>query len=52
MAKKKQLTLTEFARMGAEAQLKKYGRGKRSEWGRLGGYPKGRPRKKGKKLKE
>ena len=52
MPKKKPMTLTEFARMGAEAQLKKYGRRKRSEWGRLGGYPRGRPRKQGKKVKK
>ena len=52
MPKKRELTISEVARMGGRATVKKYGRKQLREWGRLGGYPKGRPRKKAKKLKE
>lgn len=40
MAKKKVVTIEEVARMGARAQLKKYGRKQLREWGKLGGRPK------------
>jgi hypothetical protein len=39
MAKKHVLTISDVARMGARAQLKKYGRRKRRQWGKLGGRP-------------
>ena len=42
MSKKRELTISEVARMGARATLKKYGRKQLREWGKLGG----RPRKK------
>lgn len=43
MAKRKrELTITEVARMGGLAAVKKHGRRKFREWGKLGG----RPRKK------
>ena len=42
MPKKKELTITEFARMGGRAVLRKYGKRRLREWGKLGG----RPRKK------
>ncbi len=48
MPKKPELTITEVARMGARATLKKYGRKQLREWGKLGG----RPRKQGKKAKK
>ncbi len=48
MPKKKELTITEFARMGGRAVLRKYGKRRLREWGKLGG----RPRKKGKKVKK
>ncbi len=48
MRKKKELTITEFARMGGRATVKKYSRKQFREWGRLGG----RPRKQGKKAKK
>lgn len=48
MPKKKVLTITEVARMGGLAALKKHGRKKFREWGKLGG----RPRKQGKKAKK
>jgi hypothetical protein len=40
MSKNRILTVTDLARMGASAQLKKYGRKKLREWGKLGGRPK------------
>jgi hypothetical protein len=40
MSRKQALTITEMARMGARAQLKKYGRKQLREWGKLGGRPK------------
>ncbi len=39
MPKKKLLTITEFARMGGRAVLKKYGKRQLKEWGKLGGRP-------------
>lgn len=36
-AKSKTLTITEFARMGAKAQRKKYGLEQLRAWGKLGG---------------
>jgi hypothetical protein len=39
MAKNRVLTISDVARMGAHAQLKKYGRRKLREWGKLGGRP-------------
>ncbi len=48
MPKKKELTITEFARMGGRATVKKYSRKQFREWGRLGG----RPRKKDKQPKK
>lgn len=39
MAKKKPLTITEMARSGGLATLKKHGRKKMREWGKLGGRP-------------
>ncbi len=42
MLQKKELTISEVARMGGRATLKKYGRKQLREWGKLGG----RPRKK------
>jgi hypothetical protein len=39
MATKNQLTISDVARMGARAQLKKYGRKQLREWGKLGGRP-------------
>lgn len=47
MLQKKELTISEVARMGGRATLKKYGRKQLREWGKLGG----RPRKKDKKPK-
>ena len=44
MVQKKELTISEVARMGGRATLKKYGRKQLREWGKLGG----RPRKQGK----
>jgi hypothetical protein len=40
MSKKRILNVTDLARLGARAQLKKYGRKKLREWGKLGGRPK------------
>lgn len=40
MATKKLVTISDVARMGARAQLKKYGRRQLREWGKLGGRPK------------
>ena len=48
MAKKPELTISEVARMGGRATVKKYGRKQLREWGKLGG----RPRKKGKNVKK
>lgn len=39
MATKKVVTISDVARMGARAQLKKYGRRQLREWGKLGGRP-------------
>ena len=39
MAAKNVLTISDVARMGARAQLKKYGRKQLREWGKLGGRP-------------
>ena len=47
MPKKRELTISEVARMGGRATVKKYGRKQLREWGKLGG----RPRKKNKKLR-
>ncbi len=44
MATKKQVTISDVARMGARAQLKKYGRRQLREWGKLGGRGKKRKR--------
>jgi hypothetical protein len=49
MAKrKKPMTVAEMASMGGKARAKKYPKEKLQEWARKGGWPKGRPRKKGK----
>lgn len=48
MPKKKPMTITEFARMGGRATLKKYGKRQLREWGKRGG----RPRKDGRKPKK
>ena len=45
---KKELTQREFAKMGGQAVLKKYGRHQLMEWGKRGG----RPRKDGRKPKK
>jgi general stress protein YciG len=39
MAKNKPLTITEVGRRGGLATLKKHGRKKMREWGKLGGRP-------------
>jgi hypothetical protein len=39
MATKKALTISDVARMGARAQLKKYGKRQLRAWGKLGGRP-------------
>lgn len=44
---KANLTASEMGRLGARAQLRKYGHKQLREWGKLGG----RPRKKAKKRK-
>ena len=46
MPKKRVLTITEVASMGGKAAVKKYGRAKFREWGKLGGRPKKNQRKK------
>ena len=40
MAKKPALTITEFAKMGGRATLRKYGKRQLRAWGKLGGRPK------------
>jgi hypothetical protein len=40
MPKKPVLTITEFARMGGRATLRKYGKRQLRAWGKLGGRPK------------
>jgi hypothetical protein len=47
MSKKRELTISEVARMGGRATVKKYSRKQLREWGKLGG----RPPKQGKKPK-
>lgn len=42
MAKRKEMTVSELARKGGRAVVKKYGKRQMREWGKLGG----RPRKK------
>jgi hypothetical protein len=39
MARKQIISISDVARMGAHAQLKKYGRKQLREWGKLGGRP-------------
>src|SRR5579862_9871949 len=39
MPKKSVLTITEFARMGGRATLRKYGKRQLRAWGKLGGRP-------------
>jgi hypothetical protein len=39
MAKKIAVSISDVACMGARAQLKKYGRKRLREWGKLGGRP-------------
>ena len=48
MSKKRELTISEVARMGGRATVTKYSRKQFREWGRLGG----RPRKKDKQPKK
>jgi hypothetical protein len=46
MAKKtKAMTVAEAGRRGGKARAKKYSRQQLIEWAKLGGWPKGRPRK-------
>ena len=45
MGRKKPMTVSEAGRRGGRAQKAKYTREQLSEWGKLGGWPKGRPRK-------
>jgi hypothetical protein len=40
MIQKKPLTITEVAKMGGQAVLKKYGKRRLRQWGKLGGRPK------------
>lgn len=42
MPQRKELTISEVARMGGRSTLKKYGKRRMREWGKFGG----RPRKK------
>ena len=44
--KPKPLTVQEAGRRGGKARAKKYPPEKLREWAKLGGWPKGRPRKK------
>jgi hypothetical protein len=39
MPKKQLLTITEFAKMGGRATLRKYGKRQLREWAKLGGRP-------------
>ena len=39
MNKRKELTISEVARKGARATLKKYGKRQLQKWGKLGGRP-------------
>jgi hypothetical protein len=39
MARKQILSISDVARMGAQAQLKKYGKRQLRAWGKLGGRP-------------
>ena len=39
------ITVTEAGKRGGKARAKKYPRQQLQEWARLGGWPKGRPRK-------
>jgi len=43
--KAKPMTVAEAGRKGGKARAKKYSRKQLREWARLGGWPKGRPRK-------
>jgi hypothetical protein len=43
--KTKPLTVQEAGKRGGKARAKKYPKEKLQEWARLGGWPKGRPRK-------
>jgi hypothetical protein len=46
MTKKKEpITVAEAGRRGGMSRAKKYSRQQLREWARLGGWPKGRPRK-------
>jgi len=45
-AKQQPMTVTEAGRRGGKARAKKYPHEQLREWARLGGWPKGRPRKK------
>jgi len=40
MPKKIVVSISDVARMGAQAQLKKYGKRQLRKWGKLGGRPK------------
>jgi len=42
----KPITVQEAGRRGGKARAKKYSTEQLSEWAKLGGWPKGRPRKK------
>ena len=44
-SKNKPMTVAEAGRLGGEVRAKRYSRKQLSEWARLGGWPKGRPRK-------
>jgi hypothetical protein len=43
--KKKPITVAEAGRRGGKARADKYSAEQLREWSRLGGWPKGRPRK-------
>jgi hypothetical protein len=47
--KRKPMTVAEAGRRGGAARAKKHSAEQLSEWGSLGGWPKGRPRKSPKK---
>ena len=44
---KKPITVAEAGRRGGKARAKKHSPEQLREWARMGGWPKGRPRKKG-----
>ena len=45
------MTVAEAGRKGGKARAKKYSHSQLSEWASMGGWPKGRPRKKSKPKK-